>query len=73
MTLLVFAVVAYLAVTLKAQDCPQLVKAGNCVFYNVCVDRRFQCGTNGYPRAYGERYCNSFTNQQRFFTTAVSF
>ena len=73
MTLVVFAVVLYLAVTVKAQDCTALANDGNCDFYTQCVEPRFQCGTNGYPLAYGDRYCRSCINKKDCFTTAVSF
>ena len=72
MTLLVFAVVLYLTAAVKAQDCTALANAGNCNFYTQCVEPRFQCGTNGYPLAYGERYCCHFTKKQSCFTPAVS-
>ena len=71
MTLLVFAVMLYLTVTVKAQDCTALANDGNCDFYTQCVEPRFQCGTNGYPLAYGDRYCHNFTNKQICFDTAV--
>ena len=72
MKLLLFSVVFYLAVTVKAQDCTALANAGNCDFYTQCVEQRFQCGTNGYPLAYGDKYCHRFTNEQSCFTSAVS-
>ena len=72
MTLLVFSVVFYLTVTVNAQDCIALANASNCDFYTQCVEPRFQCGTNGYPFAYGHRYCRKFTNKQSCFTSAVS-
>ena len=73
MTLLVFAVVLYLTVTVKAQDCIALANDGNCDFYTQCVEPRFQCGTIGYPLAYGDKYCHHSTNKQSCFTTDVSF
>ena len=72
MTLFVFSVVLYLTVTVNAQDCTALANASNCDFYTQCVESRFQCGTNGYPLAYGDRYCHKFTNKQSCFTSAVS-
>ena len=72
MTLLVFVVVLYLTVTVKAQDCTALANDGNCDFYTQCVEQKFQCGTNGYPLAYGNRYCHSLTNKQSCFTPDVS-
>ena len=71
MTLLVLAVVLYLTVTVKAQDCTALANDGNCDFYTQCVEPRFQCGNNEYPLAYGDRYCRRCTNKQSCFTTAV--
>ena len=73
MTLLVFAVVLYLAVTVKAEDCDNDAKDGNCNFYIRCIEDRFLCGSNGYPLAYGNRYCHRLTNKQDCFTTLVSF
>ena len=74
MKLLLFAVVFYLAVTVKALDCrcEALANASNCNIYIQCVEPRFQCGTNGYPLAYGYRYCHHFTNNQSCFTSIVS-
>ena len=65
--------VFYLTVFIvKAQDCTALANAGNCGFYTRCVETKFQCGTNGYPLAYGDRYCRRFENKQNCFTSAVS-
>ena len=72
MTLLVFAVVLYLAVTVKAQDCTALANAGNCDFYTQCVEARFKCGPDGYPLAYGDKYCRRFTKNSNCFTPDVS-
>ena len=74
MKLLLFAVVFCLAVTGKAQECrcQALANAGNCDFYTQCVEPRFHCGINGYPLAYGYRYCHHFRNNQSCFTSAVS-
>ena len=72
MNLLVLSVVLYLIVAVEAQDCTGLANAGNCDFYTQCVEPRFQCGTNGYPLAYGNRYCHRFKNEQTCFTSAVS-
>ena len=72
MTPFVLAVGLCLVVTVKAQDCTALANAGNCDFYTQCVEPRFQCGTNGYPLAYGDKYCRRFTNEQSCFTSAVS-
>ena len=72
MTLLVFSTVLYLAAIVKAQNCTALANASNCDFYTQCVEPRFQCGTNGYPLAYGDRYCRRFNNNQSCFTSNVS-
>ena len=72
MTLLVISVVLYLVVIVQAQNCTALANAGNCDFYTQCVEPRFQCGTNGYPLAYGDRYCRRFKNNKNCFTSAVS-
>ena len=72
MKLLVFAAVLCVTVIVKAHDCTVLANAGNCDFYTQCVEPRFQCGTNGYPLAYGDKYCNHFTNKQSCFTSSVS-
>ena len=73
MKLLLFVVVFYWAVTVKAQDCTALANAGNCDFYTQCVEAKFQCGTDGYPLAYGNRYCRQFGDKRRCFTSAVSY
>ena len=70
--LLVFAVFSLAVVSVEAQDCTALVNANNCDFYTQCVEPKFQCGTNGYPLAYGDRYCYRFKNKQSCFTSAVS-
>ena len=70
MTPLVFAVVLSLTITVKAQDCTALANDGNCDFYSRCVERRFQCGTNEYGLACGDRYCCNFINS--CFTATVS-
>ena len=72
MKLLVFAAVLCVTVIVKAQDCTTLANDGNCDFYTQCVEPRFQCGTNGYPLAYGHEYCKRFTNKQSCFTSSVS-
>ena len=72
MTLLVFAMVLYLTVTVKAQYCNPLANTGNCDFYTQCAESRFQCGTNGYPLAYGDRYCRHLSNKQSCLTFDVS-
>lgn len=72
MTLQVFAVVLYLAVIVKAHDCRALANDGDCSFYTHCVEQKFRCGENGYPLAYGHRYCQKFTEKQDCFTPAVS-
>ena len=71
--LLVFTVVLYLTVSVKAQDCKALANDGNCDFYTQCVEPRFQGGPNGYPLAYLDKYCRRFTNKQSCFTSDVSF
>ena len=72
MTVLVFSLMLCLTVTVKAQDCTVLANASNCDFYTQCVEPRFQCGTNGYPLAYGDRYCRHLKNKRSCFTSAVS-
>ena len=70
MTLLVFAVVLYLAVTVKAQNCTGLANDGNCDFYTMCVNRKLRCGTDDYGLGCGDRFCCNFKND--CFTSAVS-
>ena len=39
----------------------------NCDFYTDCLEAKFQCGAEGYPIGYGDRYCNKFTeNYDKF-------
>ena len=71
MKVLVFAVVLYLTITVKAQDCIALANDGNCDFYTQCVEPRFQCDTNEYPLVYGDRHCRQYTNKQSCFSSAV--
>ena len=33
---------------------------GQCSFYEDCLETRYQCGADGYPSAYGEKYCSKF-------------
>ena len=40
------------------EDCSRLV--GDCEFY-LCRERRHPCGTTGYYRGYGYKYCERFT------------
>ena len=70
MTLLVFAVVLYLTVTVKAQECRALAHTGDCDFYSQCVESRFQCITNEYSLACDDRYCCHIT--KNCFTSEVS-
>ena len=72
MTILAFVVVLSLTVAVKAQDCTALANASNCDFYTLCVEPRLQCGTNGYPLVYGDRYCRRFKNKHSCFTSGVS-
>ena len=32
----------------------------NCGFYSACLESKFQCGADGYPVGYGEKYCERF-------------
>ena len=57
----------------KAQVCTALANDGNCDFYTQCVDKKFQCRTNDYPLAYGDRYCRNFKKKESCFTLNVSF
>lgn len=34
--------------------------ANNCEFYAICLEARYQCGPQGYPLGFGERYCQAF-------------
>ena len=72
MKILLFAVVFCLVVTAKAPNCTALANDGNCDFYTQCVEPKSQCGTNGYPLAYGNKYCHRFVNERSCFTSAVS-
>ena len=64
MTLFVFAMMLYMTVTVKTQDCTTLANTSNCDFNTQCVEPRFQCVTNGYTLAYGDKYCYQFINKQ---------
>ena len=37
----------------------ELAKSGECRFYDE-LERTMNCGTNGYPTAYGGKYCRKF-------------
>ncbi|KAK1231201.1 hypothetical protein PQX77_005727 [Marasmius sp. AFHP31] len=44
-------------------------QAHSCAFYSTCLEAHFNCGTTGYPLAYGEHYCGKFStppNLSRF-------
>lgn len=43
-----------------AVDCNEPAKSLSCDYYRTCVESRFQCGINGYPLGYGEKYCLKF-------------
>ncbi|RUS15880.1 hypothetical protein BC937DRAFT_91863 [Endogone sp. FLAS-F59071] len=36
----------------------------SCAFYLQCAEARYQCGPNGYPVSYGNRYCTKFEMDQ---------
>ena len=37
-----------------------MAKADDCDFYIKCIEPAFKCGNNGYPVAYGYKYCDRF-------------
>ncbi|KAF4610711.1 hypothetical protein D9613_007295 [Agrocybe pediades] len=37
---------------------------GQCDFYRDCLEARYNCGPDGYPLGYGEKYCNKFSQSQ---------
>lgn len=32
----------------------------SCEFYSDCMEKQFQCGSQGYPLQYGQKYCERF-------------
>ena len=66
---------AVLVVVTAAQSdgvkCTALAKAGDCDFYAECVEAKFQCGSEGYPLSYGDRYCHQFMDNLDCFTSQV--
>ena len=42
----------------------------NCDFYYDCLEPTFQCGPTGYPIGYGGKYCTSFMQQYKEFSTS---
>ena len=50
-----------LLVSSLTQDCKHLpFTPKNCDFYTQCLEPKFNCGANGYPLGYGNKYCNKF-------------
>jgi hypothetical protein len=72
-SVILFALVwCVVAVSVSSQDCTALANTGNCDFYTQCVEPKFQCGSDGYPLGYGNRYCNKFDEESNCFTQEVS-
>lgn len=40
---------------------------GECSFY-ACIEAEYTCGDNGYPLAFGEKYCSQFSNYDEQFS-----
>ena len=57
--------------TAQNVDCAALANAGNCDFYTECVEAKFQCGAEGYPIGYGDKYCRRFEDNLDCFTPNV--
>ncbi|CAG8752716.1 23832_t:CDS:2, partial [Cetraspora pellucida] len=41
-----------------------------CDFYTSCIENKFHCGNDGYPLAYGFKYCNRFASSLNLFSDA---
>lgn len=71
-----FLVVALAAFqTVSGDQCADLAKAGNCTFYNICIEDVQKCGQSGYALGYGYKYCRRF-NESKYvdnFDDNVSF
>jgi hypothetical protein len=51
-------------------DLVSLAKSGDCNFYKKIEDIK-KCGPNGYPLAYGGKYCEKFGLNYNNFNTDV--
>ena len=41
-------------------ECASLAASANCSFYDVCIEDVMPCGSSGYAKGYGEKYCQRF-------------
>lgn len=52
------------------QDCEALLaKRHDCEFYRSCLEKKFNCGRDGYPIGYGYKYCTRFLEQYDEFSS----
>ena len=42
-------------------------KEQDCSFYTECVEAKYNCGPDGYPEAYGYKYCSRFLEERHRF------
>ncbi|RPA87439.1 hypothetical protein BJ508DRAFT_198192, partial [Ascobolus immersus RN42] len=40
---------------------------GTCAFYTTCLEDKYKCGSKGYPKSYGYKYCKAFSNRRSKF------
>ena len=63
----------YALFTIIIGTCSSLAEAGDCAFYEQCVQNKLGCDREkDYPMAYGYKYCNKFGEHYDSFTTEVS-
>ena len=56
----------------KRAYCVSLAKAGDCNFYDKCVEKWTRtCGGSGYALGYGGKYCRKFADNLQLFNKAV--
>lgn len=47
---------------LSGPDCASLAARGDCSFYDVCIEAVLECGSRGYVKGYGDKYCQRFVD-----------
>ncbi len=63
----IFILVSLLTISTFARDCHHLAENDNCDFYIKCLEKKFNCGEDGYPIGYGDKYCNRFVHYYNDF------